>query len=103
MIAIVDSDFRLVRVNKAMADRLGTSPHEYEGQFCYAVVHGSDNPPRFYPHMRTVRDYCEHSTEMSDERLCGDFIITTSSICDSAGKMIASVHVIREISERKRT
>ncbi len=101
MIAIVDTDFRLMRVNKAMADRLGATAQGCAGLCCYAVVHGTDSPPPYCPHLRTVRDCREHTTELSEKRLGGDFVVSTSPIFDSTGKMIGSVHVARDITERK--
>src|SRR5208282_4196990 len=40
MIAILDKDYRIVRVNKAMAARLGVTPVECIGLRCYHAVHG---------------------------------------------------------------
>jgi PAS domain S-box-containing protein len=45
MIAIIDDQFRIVQVNKAMADRLGVSPEDAVGLKCYEVVHHTENPP----------------------------------------------------------
>ncbi len=103
LIAILDTDFRIVQANKAMADRLGCTPEECVGQVCYRAVHGTEAPPSFCPHQRTVKDYREHMAEMCAERLGGDFIVSTSPIYDSEGQMIGSVHVARDITDRKRT
>ncbi|MHC4260378.1 MAG: PAS domain S-box protein, partial [Planctomycetota bacterium] len=35
LIAIIDSDYRIVRVNKAMAERMGVAPDEAAGMICY--------------------------------------------------------------------
>ncbi len=102
LIAILDKDFRIVQVNKAMASRLGCKPEECVGQVCYKVVHETDSPPTFCPHARTLRDRRQHVSEVSEERLSGDFLVSTSPIDDSKGEMIGSVHVARDITERKR-
>jgi PAS domain S-box-containing protein len=101
LIAIIDSNFSIVKVNKAMADRLGSTPEECTGKICYEVVHKTDAPPSFCPHVQTLRDCREHLAEVSEDGLGGDFIVSTSPIHDSAGKMIGSVHVARNITERK--
>ena len=56
LIAILDKEFRFVRVNRAMAEKLGTAPEECIGQQCFACVHGTDAPPGFCPHTRTITD-----------------------------------------------
>jgi len=102
LIAILDNNFRIVQVNKAMADRLAIAPEACAGQFCYQAVHGTEGPPPFCPHARSLRDGKEHMVEASEKRLGGDFIISTSPMFDSQGKMIGSVHVARDITERKK-
>jgi len=102
LIAIIDTDFRIVQANKAMADRLGVTPAECAGQFCYEVVHKTEAPPPFCPHTRTLADCREHTTEVSVERLGGDFIVTTSPVFDSAEELVGSVHVAHDITERRK-
>jgi len=102
LIAIIDTDFRIVQANKAMMDRLGVTPAECSGQFCYATMHATEAPPSNCPHTRTLRDCREHIAEVSEDRLGGEFIVSTSPVHDSAGKLIGSVHVARDITERKR-
>jgi PAS domain S-box-containing protein len=101
LIMIVDTDFRIMQVNKAMADRLGHTPAECAGQLCYAAMHKTERPPSFCPYLRTLKDCREHTVEVSEERLGGYFIVSTSPIYDSAGQLIGSVHVARDITERK--
>ena len=50
LIAVLDREQRIVRVNKAMADRLGIQPQDAIGQHCYEVVHHLGMPPRSCPH-----------------------------------------------------
>ena len=40
-IAILDTDYKIVRANKAMAKQLGLSPEEAKGLICYEHVHGT--------------------------------------------------------------
>ncbi|MDD2335914.1 MAG: PAS domain S-box protein [Geobacteraceae bacterium] len=102
LIAIIDTDFRIVQVNKAMADRLGATPAEFAGQVCYEAIHKTDAPPSFCPYTLTLRDWREHTAEVNEEGLGGDFIVSTSPIFDSAGQLIGSAHVARDITERKK-
>lgn len=101
MIAIIDDHFRIVQVNKAMADRLGVSPEDAVGLTCYEVVHHSSNPPSICPHQKLLRDGQNHSTDIHEDTLNGDFFLTVSPIRDHSGAVLGSVHILRDISERK--
>jgi two-component system, cell cycle sensor histidine kinase and response regulator CckA len=102
LIAILDKDYRIVRANEAMAAKLGVKPKDCIGLTCYRAVHGMDEPPSFCPHSQLLIDGYEHTTEVSDDRLGGDFIVSVSPMFDSAGTLVGSVHVARDITERKR-
>ena len=103
LIAIIDDRHRVMRVNKAMADRLGREPEECVGMPCYEAVHGANLPPDFCPHSRTICDGGEHNVELHEERLGGDYLVTTTPFLDREGRMTGTVHVARDITERKRT
>ena len=102
LIAILDTDFRIVHANRAMAGRLGLSPEECVGQVCYKAVHGTETPPSFCPHAQLLQDGQGHVAEVCEERLGGDFSVSTAPIFDSQGQMIGCVHVAHDITERKR-
>jgi len=101
LIAIIDSEHRIVRANKAMAARLGVTPAQCVGQTCYRVVHGTDQPPDFCPHTQLLADGLGHTAKVCEDRLGGDFIVSTTPLYDSDGKLTGSVHVARDITECK--
>jgi PAS domain S-box-containing protein len=101
LIAILDTDFRIMQVNKAMAARLGHRPEGCVGEICYRAVHGTETPPPFCPHRQTLNTHQEQRAEIFEESLGGDFIVSTSPIFNSANQLIGSVHVARDITERK--
>lgn len=102
LIAIIDNQHRIQRVNIAMARRIGLKPKDCIGRNCYEVVHGLSEPPEFCPHMRTLRDGCEYSEEVHEVNLGGDFLISTNPLHDEKGMMIGSVQVVHDITERKK-
>ncbi len=102
LIAILDKDYRIARVNKAMAARLGITPAECIGLKCYQAVHGAGEPPLFCPHRQLIEDGVEHTAEIYEERLDGDFIVTVSPLFGPSHELIGSVHVGHDITERKR-
>ncbi|MCX6674365.1 MAG: PAS domain S-box protein [Methanothrix sp.] len=101
LIAIVDNEYRIVHANKAMATRLGVSPEECVGLTCYHVVHGTTEPPSFCPHRRLIEDRLDHTAEIHEDRLGGDFMVSVSPLFGPEGKLAGSVHVARDITERK--
>src|SRR5512137_2787963 len=102
LIAILDREQRIVRVNKAMADRLGIHPQDAIGLHCYQVVHHLMMPPKSCPHQLLLGDGKEHSSEIHEDTLHGDFLVTASPLRDVSGTLIGSVHVLHDISEPKR-
>lgn len=102
LIAILDVQHRVVRANRAMAQRLGTTPEQCVGVPCFKVVHGTDAPPSFCPHARTLEDLKVHIEEVHVDRLGGDFLVTTTPLTDEQGQFLGAVHVARDITERKR-
>ncbi len=102
LIAIMDENHRIVRANRAMSERLGVTPKECEGKLCYHSVHGDNGPTDNCPHVLTLADGREHQAEVREERLGGDFLVTTTPLLDEQGAMMGTVHVARDITERKR-
>jgi PAS domain S-box-containing protein len=98
MIAIIDKDYRIIRVNRAMADRLGLQPGEVAGHHCYEMVHHQDHPVSLCPHQALLADGQHHVQELHDEILGGDFVVSVSPLKDSSGTVTGSVHLIRDIT-----
>jgi PAS domain S-box-containing protein len=102
LMAILDTQHRIVRVNRAMAARLGIRPEEAVGLECYACVHGTAAPPDFCPHRRLLADGREFTAEVHEDRLGGDFMVSVSPVRDEQGAVVGAVHIARDITERKR-
>jgi PAS domain S-box-containing protein len=102
LIMIIDSNHRIIRVNKTMADRLGMSSEEMIGQACYEIVHGTGKPLELCPHSLLLKDHMFHTAEVREERLDGDFIVTVSPLINSKGGLMGSVHVAHDITQRKK-
>ncbi len=101
MIAIIDNQYHILRANKATTQRLGLEPEQCVGLHCYEAMHGLSQPPEFCPHSKTLKDGRQHSEEVHEERLGGDFVISTTPLADEHGQMVGVVHVARDITKRK--
>ena len=102
LIAILDTQHRIVQVNNSMARRLGKSREECVGLTCFEAVHGTLNPPVFCPHSAVIKDGLPHSVEIHEDRLGGDFVVTATPLRDDKGRLIGSVHVAHDVTERIR-
>jgi PAS domain S-box-containing protein len=103
LIAIIDRRNHILQVNKAMTERLGVPREDMIGHACYEVVHHTMIPPGSCPHQRLLSDGKEHSSEIREERLKADFLVTASPLHDSKGMVIGCVHVMHDITEKKRS
>ena len=102
LIAILDDQYRITRLNRAMAKRVGRKPEECIGLVCYNVIHGTESPPEYCPHTKTLDDARVHDAEVHEGHLAGDFLVSTTPLLDPDGKMIGVVHMARDITEHKR-
>ena len=102
LIALIDREHHILRVNKAMAASIGIPPEQTIGMRCYEVMHNSSTPPLHCPHAMLLVDGREHTEEIHEDNLGGDFLVTTSPLHDADGNLIGSVHIARDITERKR-
>jgi len=101
LIMILNTEYRVVRANKAMADRLGSTTKDLVGQICYDAFHGTEKPTGHCPHARLMADGLAHSAEVHEDRLGGDFLVSVNPLHDPDGKLTGSVHVARDITARK--
>jgi PAS domain S-box-containing protein len=101
LIAVLDSQHRVLRVNRAIAQRLGRDPKECIGLPCHQIVHGTGMPVQFCPHVHTQSDAKEHRAEIYEPGLGAHFLVTTTPLTAPDGKMIGVVHVARDITESK--
>jgi PAS domain S-box-containing protein len=101
LIAILDPQHRIIRANRQMARRMALEPEECVGLLCYECVHNLPAAPELCPHQRTLRDGREHIAEVYEQRLGGHFLVSTTPLCDEHGAITGTVHVARDITERK--
>jgi PAS domain S-box-containing protein len=101
LIAIIDVNHHIKKVNKAMADRLNGKPEDFIGLTCFSLVHGTDVPPDFCPHSELIKDKKYHENEFPIESLDGFYSVSVSPIFNDEGLLTGSVHVVQDITERR--
>jgi PAS domain S-box-containing protein len=102
LIAILDNQNRIVRVNQAMAAKLGIAPGEAIGRKYFEMIHKTAAPPQCCPHAQLLADGMEHTVEILEDNLGGYFCVTASPLRDSRGNLLGSVYIAQDITERKR-
>ncbi len=100
--AMLDCNHRIVRLNKAMADLVGKPVDQCVGLYCYDIMHNSDNPPKYCPHSLLLSDQQEHKTEQYFPLYNADMEISVSPLFDDNGELAGSVHIARDITDKKR-
>jgi len=102
LIAVLDHHQRIVRVNQAMADRLGMPREQCVGRLCHELLHRGTGSPADCPYCRFAREGRSYSAEISERMLDGDFLISVSPLPQINGTPGGCVHVARDISPMKR-
>lgn len=103
LILIIDCDSTIVRANRAMAERCGLTVQELVGHKCFDVMHGATCNPPYCPHNRLLASGEPQAGEFETEQLHGIFEAFVSPIRDAEGHIIASVHVARDVTEKRRS
>ena len=102
LIAIIGPDYRISQINKSMADRIHMTKDQAIGKYCYEAVHGLYKAPAFCPHTKTCCSVKECMAEVYEPKLGGYFLISTTPIYDEKKGFMGSIHVARDITDRKR-
>jgi PAS domain S-box-containing protein len=102
MISIHDKENRILRVNKAVADMLKTTPKELIGKSCHVLMHGTKEPPANCPHLLTLKTGKPASIEIYNPFLEATFHESTSPIFNEKGEVTGTVIVTRDVTNQKR-
>jgi PAS domain S-box-containing protein len=102
LVAVVNSQHRITRVNKAMADRMGMTVREAVGLPCYEHLHGSIGPLPSCPMLQSLTNGHEYTEGFCDTWLGGNYQVHVSSLRDRDGQLIGCIYIAREVSERER-
>ncbi len=102
LVSIHDKDFRLIRVNKAFADTFKMKAEELIGKPCYEIMHGINELLPNCPFRKTLETEKPSMVEYFEPQLGMHLEATTAPIFDEKGEFTACVHIVRDITERKR-
>jgi PAS domain S-box-containing protein len=101
MIALIDRNFTITRVNKAFANYYGMTPQEVLGKTCYELVHDLGEPIGICPHRETLEHHQTSSSEVVDHKRQRIFKTTTFPYYSQQGEIVGSIHISRDITEER--
>ncbi len=101
MISIVDRDFTILRANRAFSKYYGLQPQDVIGKKCYKIIHDGDSPIPNCPHRTTMAERKSSGEEVFDKRTKKMFHIFTFPYNSPEGEGIASIHIMRDITDDK--
>ena len=101
---IVDKEYNIVNINRAVLKILGLDRNEAVGKKCYEVFQGIDHPCENCPEVEVMKTKNPHRTELSirvAENVTRHFDVLGSPIFNMEGEMILVVLSGRDITEMK--
>ncbi len=101
LISIHDKDYRILKINKALARKFQATPEELIGRHCYQLLYHCESPNHNCPHSRTLATGKVADAEVDDMIFGGTFKVTTFPVFNDKGEVWASVHVARDITQEK--
>lgn len=109
LIIICDRDFRTVKANRALAQRLNTTTDRLKGKMCWEIFHSGtalesvlSGPCIDCPHVKTLKTGNPTTREIEYSSLGGIFQSTTFPVWNEKGVVAGTIHVAKDITEEKR-
>ena len=102
-IIVLDGEFKVVRANAATSRMLGMPLEEIIGKKCWQLVHGTPEAPEDCPLKCADRTNLHGETELflPDKGIWIE--ISTNRLSDDKGDAAGVVHVLRDVTDRRRT
>jgi signal transduction histidine kinase len=101
MVMLLDNEHHIMRVNKAGAEALNATKEALAGKRCYEAVHGLGHPIKGCPLLFTMKALEPNIAEITEPRLGGSFICSTSPILNREGKLSGYTHSLKDITDSK--
>jgi len=103
IVMILDSEFRIVRVNAAAESFFGEPLDKIIGSQCYDLMHGKEGPVDNCPYVRSFVSMEHEEAVFYDETRKVWLHISTDPIIDENGEVKNIIHTLKDITELKRS
>jgi len=101
-ITVHDNDFNIIKSNRAAEELLGLPFADIKKPKCYEHYHGSGFPPEDCPSCKVLQTARPSVTELFEPHLKKHLEIKALPRLARDGSLIGLIHVVRDISERKK-
>ncbi len=101
LVSIHDRDYNIVKVNKAFTKAFGMTAEQLVGKKCYEVFHKSKEPTLACPHHKTIETGRSTVEEIFEPSRNAYLDVSTAPIINASGEITGSVHIVRDITERR--
>jgi len=101
MVFIQDNNFSILKANRSFANFLNIKPEECIGKKCYQLLHGTHTSSESCPCASILQTKKPTTVEVFASHLQKYLEISASPIITDTGEMSGSVHIIRDITDRK--
>ncbi|MBI2288550.1 MAG: PAS domain S-box protein, partial [Chloroflexi bacterium] len=101
-VSIHDKDYKIIRVNKAFADFVKLKPEEIIGRRCYELIHGEKEAGNYCSHQEALDTGKSAYKEFYNPHLGIYMEVVCSPIFNEKGEITTTIHIGRDITERKR-
>lgn len=101
-ITIHDKDYNIIHANMAAEEMLGLKKNSLLSQKCYKSYHGTDCPPTNCPSCLAIKNAKPSVSEMFESHLNRYVEIRAFPSFDGKHKLTGLVHIMRDISRRKK-
>lgn len=100
-VILIDTDFRILQTNRAVEKILGISVDSVVGKRCFELIHGTNKCFPDCPVPNMMKRLKREEVEMQLPN--GLWVMVTADpLINNEGKIIGAVHIVRDISDRKR-
>jgi len=103
LVMILDNEFRMVRVNEATLRFFNIPMDRILGSSCFPLVYGMNEPPEPNPFTKMRRTKKHEETELYLAETGIWLLVSADPILDGEGNIIGLVHIVKDISDRKRS
>jgi len=101
-ITVHDTDFNVLRANKAASELLRLPFQEIIGKKCYLLYHGQDSPPGQCPSCEMIKIGSPSVVEVFEPHLNKFIEVKALPRYSEDGQLTGVVHVLRDITKRRR-
>lgn len=99
---LIDKEFKIIQCNDAFAKLIGDETENIVGRKCHELVHRLDEPPEFCVTCLAIKEERSSKGELYEPSISKHIAVSADPSFDPDGNFEFAVHLIRDISDRKK-